>query len=146
MTGTLPDFIMDARFIDEEADVDRSKWPRDPSIYEPSDKFVQRFKELGGIIDEDDVTGAFRYGGLYKAKHDCVCFVNNLGGVAIYTVVSADHLELDSIDVERSHYRIVTLWAHVFDRDEAWATGRWTGQQLDTIDTMEPEETWDRQL
>lgn len=142
MTETPPDFIMDARFIDEEADVDRSEWPRDPSRYEPSDRFVQRYKELGGIIEEDDVTGAFRYGGLYQAKHNCVCFVNNLGGVIIYVVVSVNTLELESIEVDRRDYHMVTLWAHVHDREEAWATGRWTGQQLDTIDSMEPDESW----
>lgn len=138
----LPNYMDGARFIDENGEVDRSKWPRDPSVYEPSDKFVQRFKELAGIINEGDITGAIRYGDLYPARQDCVSFCNDLGGVGVFVICGANTLVLESIEVEREEYAFVTLWAHVHDREAAWATGRWTGQQLDVIDSMEPEETW----
>lgn len=135
-----PDFIKGARFIDTSRDIDRDNWPRDPSLYKPSNRFAQRFKELSGIVRGSDITEAFRYGFLYPAKQNCVTFVSDLGGVAIYPIVTDDTIA--GVSMEVRDLTMVTLWAHVHDREEAWNTGRWTGVQLNAIDQMEPDDSW----
>lgn len=148
-----PEYIKGARFIHEDEEIDEEMWPRDLYRYDPSEKAVSRMMKLGGIIEREDVEQALSLGEKYAAARGCVSFVTNLGGVALYVVVNADvrhgskhkleHLRPSQSEIDFGpddlDYRIVTIWAYIYDRDRAWGTGRWTGEQLDVIEEIEPD-------
>lgn len=151
MAATYPSYIDGANFIQTEGEHEEWMFPREPDRYEPSDKFIQRFRKLGGAVKGDDIEDAIKYGESFTAARGCVAFVKNAGGVAFYMVVDAEyngHEDIepealqdhyDELDADDFKHRAVTLWAYVYDRDRAWDTGRWTGDQLDTIEELEPE-------
>lgn len=146
-----PSYIRGAKFIDNEAEIEEGLWPRETGLYSPTSKFTSRFVELGDIIDGDDITEAILYGERYAAARGCVAFVSDLGGVALYIIVSydvPDDLSLESrpsldqypnLTPDDLDYVAVTLWPYVYDREKAWGTGRWSSEQLDRIDDVEPD-------
>lgn len=150
MSDDIPGYIEGAKFIEPGAEVDQDLWPRCPSKYVPTRKFQQRFKDLGSIVTEDDVTGAIRYGEVWPSARATISFVNDLGGVVIYVVASSDLKSDEDLEVRPSesqypdlqpedfYYTLVTLWPYVYDRERAWGTGRWSGQQLDEIEEIQP--------
>lgn len=149
----IPEYIKGAQFINHEAAIDTEMWPRDFYRYDPSRKAVARMMELGGIINADDVEQSISLGERYAAARSCVAFVSDIGGVALYTVVTADvrkgsEHKLEGIRPSESEidfgpddldYIIVTIWPYAYNRKRAWETGRWTGGQLDIIQDIEPE-------
>lgn len=151
MEDEHPEYISGARFIEPERSIDRWMYPRDPSKYNPSGKFRDRFNHLAGIVDGSDIADAINYGELYPASSGCVTFVKDAGGVVFYVVVTSDISEyldqkeleeganFEDLEVDKLEHTIVTLWPYVNDRERAWATGRWTGQQLDIVEEIEPD-------
>lgn len=145
-----PEYIKGARFIHEDEEIEQALWPRHPGEYTPSDKFFERRRRLAGIIEGEDITHAIMYGEMWPAANGCIAFVTDMGGVVLYVVVQSEMIE-DQWTLEQAHeeekdfgpgdlnYRLVTIWPYVHDRDRAWATGRWTGQQLDVIEEIEPD-------
>lgn len=152
MTDDYPEYVRGARFIDADGDIEEWLYPRDVDFYEPSQKFIGRVKELNGAIEGDDISFAINYGEMYAAARGCVAFVNDAGGVVYYIVVEAElkeHLKtkghskdegIQELTVNDFNHRAVTVWPYVYDRDRAWDTGRWTGQELDIIESIEPED------
>lgn len=140
MTNKLPEYIQDAKFIKPGLEPDEDLWPRDPSIYEPTEKFIQRFKDFGSFMDGDIIEDAIKYGELYTASRGCVTFINDLGGVAFYIVVTSepkvDISNKNATEVEDYNYRAVSIWPYVYNREQALDTGRWSSRFLDKIQNL----------
>lgn len=150
MTDDLPHYVEGASFLRIGDEVDMDLWPREPSAYRPSNKFYLRMRMLAGIIKGDDIEQAIRFGETYPAARGCLAFVSDLGGMAIYVIAGADIRDPDAVKGLRpssqeidfglddlDHY-IVTLWVHVYDADAAWKTGRWSRDQISTVEEIEP--------
>lgn len=140
----IPKYVQNANFIREEEEVDEDWWPRDPYIYTGTKKWSERVKRLEGIINTTDIQEAFQLGDIYKSANNTVCFINDLDGLVIYVVADAQLLKVgDSYPTDPDHtdynFKAVTVWPYVYDRDSAWATGRWTGQQLDEVEEITSE-------
>lgn len=146
----LPRYIKRARFIRPEAEIEESFYPRNATEYHPTQTYRGRYQRLRGIITAEDVKGCIHNGEMYPAAKGCAAFVKDLGGVVLYVVVTANLITEDGIvprdeydqypeiDVDSFEHKLVTMWAYVTNRDEAWATGRWTGDQLDEIEELDP--------
>lgn len=141
MIEELPEYIQDAKFIKPGLDVDEELWPRDPNIYEPSEKFISRFKQFGSTMDGDIIEDAIKYGELYTASRGCVAFVNNLEGVAFYIIVAKEvkpsfNKDKDIATVNDYNYRGITIWPYVYNREMALDTGRWSSRHLNQIEEL----------
>lgn len=154
MPDDLPHFVEGAKFLRTEEGIDEWMYPRDPDRYEPTRKFRQRFRELGGCINGQDINDAFEYGELYPAAQGCASFIKDAGGVAFYVIVSANlkpnyedkrplsEEQYKKFNADDFDHTAVTVWPYVYDRDRAWNTGRWSGKQLDKIQDIEPDIDW----
>lgn len=144
MPKANPRYIKGAKFIDEDDEVDADWWPRHPPRYDPTDNFQSRMRRLSGIIDGKDVKKAIEEGDIYRAANENVAFVNDLGGLAIYVVVDAKLQkrgdEYPTNPMKSDYYfKGVTVWPYIYDRDDAWGTGRWSSKELDIIEQIKKE-------
>lgn len=148
-----PPYIEGAMFLRPEEEFDEELYPRDPLKYTPSDKFLDRFNRLGGIINSDDVQETIRYGKMYPSARGTVSFVKDLGGVILYIVVTADvptdednlapreaTEKYPSLQIEDLDHSGITIWPYLFSRDKALDTGRWSTKQLKEIQEIEPDQ------
>lgn len=141
MTVKTTKYIKEANFINEEKEVEMDWWPRDPYRYDPTNAWRNRIKELDGIVGSEDIQEAIQLGDMYKSANDTLTFVNDLGGLVIYVVVDAQLQKRgDSYPtnptMEDYWFKGVTVWPYIYDRDKAWSTGRWTGDDLDKVEQM----------
>lgn len=133
-----PEYVKNAKFIREEAEVDESLWPRSLSEYRKTKKWNNRTYELIGIITEPHIKSTLKTGDVYSSISNTVSFVKEFDGVVVYVVVSA---ELNKIDTEyptepEKHnftFKAVTLWPYVYDEDVALDAYTWNMQELDKI-------------
>jgi hypothetical protein len=146
--------IKGARFIHPNVDLPEEVIRRDPSVYEPSRKFTQRFKELGGAVEGSYISDAIKYGEMYASDRDTITFVKDAGGVAYYIVTALEvkingvvgtwfnylnHQDIPEDAITHRKETAVTLWAYVYNEDEARATGRWSSRELERIKGIEPD-------
>lgn len=153
MTGnTNP--ISGARFIHQKEDVPTEYIRREPELYEPTRKFTQRFKELGGAVEGSYISDAIKYGEVYVSDRDTITFVKDAGGVGYYIVTAIEaqingvvgkwfnilrHSDIPPDAITHQRETAVTLWAYVYDEEEARATGRWSSKELRKIQQLEPD-------
>ena len=110
-----------AQFLNPHSDVDDEYWPRNPSEYEVTRKFRQRFKELAGIVDGDDINDAFQYGELVKASQGCMAFVLYKEGYTISIIVE---------NPTRMVYRAISVWPFIYDINETRESGQLSSKQI----------------
>lgn len=152
----LPQYIQGAKFITLGTGIDEDFWPRDPAIYDPTMKFIQRFKEFGKMVNGNAVEDAIKYGELYPVLNNNAVFINDLGGVAYYIIVAKTlkknlQKKLQREDVTLAdikptqneyNYSILSLWPYVYNKDKAWEYG-WSSEQLERIDELTDKITVD---
>lgn len=144
MPETTPKYIKGASFIEEDEELDEEWWPRDPFRYDPTEKWKQRMRRLSGIVESQDVKEAIQLGDIYRAANNNVAFVNDLGGLTIYVVMDAELQKRGDeypIEPDESDYwfKGVTVWPYIYDRAQAWESGRWTGRELDVVEQIKKE-------
>lgn len=137
-TEESPAYVQDAKFINQEEDVDPDEWPRHIELYHETDNWRDRRKQLDGIVDDQIIKSAFLSGHLYDSLSNSATFVEPHFGVAIYVVVSAElvsHEDGYPTDpgIFDYDYSLVTLWAYVYDEQMAELSPFWEPEQLARI-------------
>lgn len=146
--------ISGAKFLNPKEEVPEEVIRRDPSVYEPTRKFTQRFKELGGAVSGSYISDAINYGEMYISDRDTITFVKDAGGVAYYIVTTLEvkingvvgtwfnylnHQDIPEDAITHRKETAITLWAYVYNEDEARDTGRWSSRELKKIKGIEPD-------
>jgi hypothetical protein len=118
--------------IDRSYEFDREDWPATPQAYKPLDHFVQRYHEPERFLDKsldgiEAIRRTITHGELRDNGDGCACFVLTWYGVQYY-VITGFH--------EKGYKVVVTGWPVNRDRNEAIESGRWTEEEIETIDEM----------
>jgi len=145
-TENRPSYITDAKFIDAEDDVEDNIWPRDPTYYIRTKAWKQRIDTLLGVISQDQIHNTIRSGEVYSSLSNSVTFVKEFNGVVLYVIVSA---ELNCFggeyptnpSVNDYTYNAVSIWPYVWDRDKAMNQGKWSEQDLESIQELCEDES-----
>lgn len=137
-TEESPVYVQDAKFINQEDDVDPDEWPRHIELYRETDNWRQRRKQLDGVVDERMVESAFSAGHLYNSLSNSATFVEPHYGVAIYVVVSAELINDGNgyptdPGVFDYNYSLVTLWAYVYNERMAELSPFWDNEDIKQI-------------
>lgn len=111
-----------AEFLNPKATVYEDDWSRNPSDYSITRRFRQRFKELRGIIDGDDIDDAFEYGELVRASAGCVAFVLYKEGYTLSVVVARDD-NTEELYTE-------TVWPYIYDERTIRSEGVLSSKQI----------------
>lgn len=130
-----PKYVVDAKFIKEEENVDARLWPRDPSRYKKTKQWKERVAKLTGPVSKRIIDNTIQNGELHSALANSVSFVSEHNGVAIYVIVSA---ELKSFNgeyptrPEKHNFRFkkVSLWPYVYNHDQAANSSMWNSQDI----------------
>jgi hypothetical protein len=147
----IPGYVKGAKFVNETEKPQEWVFPREPGEYSPTNKFVDRYNQLRGIIEGENIADAIMTGRLYSAAKGCHAFVLDLNGVALYIVVAADYTgprtfagyedlkKVNGVNHEDFEHSTITLWPYVYNRDKAWGEGGWPSKDLDKIQQIEPD-------
>lgn len=121
MTKDIERALEGAEFLHPAVDVEEEIWSRDSSDYNPTNKFIQRMKELRGIVTGDDINDAFQYGELVEASQDCVAFTLFKEGYTISIIVRPTRGSKDEV---------VSVWPFIYSEDEVRETGSLSSKQM----------------
>lgn len=146
-----PEFVVKAKFIREDEEVDNDLWPRDIDKYSLTKSWKSRVSKLRTVIDGDKIEVAMSEGDIHSAMSNSVSFVYNSDGVIIYVIVSAELAKYGDhypTSPRRLDYRFnaVTVWPYVYNRSEALNSESWTIQDLAYIQTICREESGESEL
>jgi len=104
--------------------------PREPSAYTPSMHFSERFHDRyeddrpPRHLDDEIVRGCIERGDARKINAEKWWLEETFGGVTYRLVVTVPDMD------------VITGYPIQCDRDVAWASGRWSSQQLDDIEAF----------
>jgi hypothetical protein len=119
--------------IDRNREFDPDDYPTTPTAYCPIERhFGQRLKDPERMLDREldgvhVIRRTITRGQLRDNKDGCGCFVLNWHGVQYYLVVGFH---------EQGWRVIISGWPMLQDRTTALNSGRWTGEELDTIEAF----------
>lgn len=141
-----PVYIQDAKFINQEDNVDPDEWPRHIELYHETNNWRKRRKRLDDIVDDRMVESAFTAGHLYNSLSNSATFVEPHFGVAVYVVVSAELIKdgngyPQDPGVFDYNYKLVTLWAYVYDKQMADLSPFWSDEDIKEIQQFCEEES-----
>jgi hypothetical protein len=117
--------------------IDRSRafreydYPHKPSLYTPLRHFIQRSKEPERFLSGGVIEVCIEDGDLRDNGDGCACFRKEWGGGVAYYVIAGFH--------EDDYRVLVTAWPHLHDRQDALDSGRWSSDELDTIESLNAE-------
>lgn len=146
MQDSEPKYIKDARFIDEEVEVQEEWWPRDPYRYGKTNSFRNRLATLSDVNIVSSIRETMQTGDIYRAANETVAFVKDFDGVALYVVADAELLKLDGKyptdpTYEDYKFKLVTIWPYIYDREQAWTDSKWNGEELDKLQEVVDDNT-----
>jgi len=141
-----PVYIQEAKFIEQEEDIDPEQWPRHIELYASTHNWCERVDRLEGIISEHKAEGVVSTGHIYNSMSNTATFVEPHFGVAIYVVVSASlKQDADGYPTDPGvfdyNYRLVTLWAYVYDKSVADVSPFWSEDDIAAINQLCKEES-----
>ena len=114
--------------IDRGRDFREYDYPQTPGIYTPLRHFIQRFKEPERFLTDEIVERCIRYGDLRDNGDGCACLRLEWGDGVAYYLIAGFH--------EKGYRVVVTAWPHLHDRQAALDSGRWSSDELDTIEQL----------
>jgi hypothetical protein len=141
-----PQYITDAKFINEKEDVEEHIWPRDPTHYIRTNAWQDRIGRLLGVISQEQIYDTLKNGELYSSITNSVTFVKEFNGVALYVIVSGELNSYgNSYPTNPSTYdytfKAVTVWPYVYDAIKAMNSDRWSSQDIKFIEQLCQEES-----
>jgi len=114
--------------LDRSRRFDPSLYPQDPAAYTALDHFIQRFKEPERFLTDEVVRTTIEDGDLRDNGDGCACFRQPWGDGVAYYLIAGHHYD---------GYRVmVTGWPWVHNREAALDSGRWSNDELDTIEQL----------
>lgn len=113
--------------IDRSRAFDPSDYPQEPEAYTPLQHFCNRFKEDERFLTPEVINKCISEGDLRNNHDGCACFRKRWGGVAYY-LIAGFH--------EKGYRVLITGWPHLHSREIAMDSGRWSSEELDTIEEL----------
>jgi hypothetical protein len=114
--------------VDRNREFREYDYPQTPGLYTPLRHFCQRFKEDERFLTDEVINSCITEGDLRDNGDGCACFRKEWGdGVAFY-LIAGFH--------EKGYRVVVTAWPHLHDREAALNSGRWSSDELDTIESL----------